>query len=268
MGEGLQAFILGVIEGLTEFLPVSSTGHMIIAMPLLGVNAEEPLWKVFLYFIQIGAIAAVVLYFWRRLWRQLFVAGPGGWRQHVVTKIAVGAVPGAIAGLTLDDLMERYLERPVPVACALVAGAVLMVLIERRFRRPTPMRIEDVTLGQAVFVGLAQCLSIIPGTSRAMVTIMAGIASGMSPAVAAEFSFYLAIPTLCGAGLLRLAKHRADIQPDMVATLGLGFSVSFVVALLVVAVFMRYIQTKSLWPFAVYRVILGLAVLVWWWSGI
>jgi undecaprenyl-diphosphatase len=142
-----------------------------------------------------------------------------------------------------------------------------MVWIERRYRRTSDMQIDQVTLRQALFIGVCQCLSIVPGTSRAMVTIMGGIAAGLPPAVAAEFSFYLAIPTLCGAGLLRLAKHGSQIQPDMVATLGLGFSVSFVVALLVIAVFMRYLQTRSLWPFAIYRVALGIAVLTWGWAS-
>lgn len=265
MSDLISAVVLGIIEGLTEFLPVSSTGHLVLAMPCLGIDEGRPPWPTFLYFIQIGAILAVVVYFWRRLWRQVLTwPAPGGAGSHIVPKLLMAMIPGAIAGFTLDPIMEKYLEKPLPVAVALVVGAGLMVCIERRYSRPSPMRIEEVSVRQAVLVGLAQCLAVIPGTSRAMATIMGGIVVGLPPAVATEFSFYLAIPTLCGAGLLRLVKHRKDITADSAGILTVGFVVSFIVAWLVVAAFMRYVQTRKLWPFAVYRVGLGLIVLGWW----
>ncbi|MCZ6683936.1 MAG: undecaprenyl-diphosphate phosphatase [Planctomycetota bacterium] len=267
MSETLQAFVLGVIEGLTEFLPISSTGHMVIAMPLLGVDADAPPWPVFLYFIQIGAIVAVMWHFRRSIWRQLKARPIAGLRSHLLVKLAVAMIPGAIVGLTLDDFMEAHLEDPMPVAIALAAGAGVMVLVERLAGRRPPMRIDDVGLSQALWVGLAQCIAVIPGASRAMVTIMGGIACGLPAAIAAEFSFYLAIPTLCGAGALRIFKHRADITVESAGLLGIGFLVSFVVALAVVSIFMRYIQTRPLWPFAIYRVLLGAAVLAWIWGG-
>lgn len=266
MNDLVRAIILGIIEGLTEFLPVSSTGHLIIAMPSLGIDGRQPPWPVFLYFIQTGAILAVILYFWRRLWRQVFTRPVGGWTSHVLPKLFVAMLPGALAGVLLDNIMERYLEKPVPVAAALILGAGAMILIERKYSRRTPMHVEEVSMRQALFVGLAQCVAVIPGTSRSMATIMGGLLVGLSPAVAAEFSFYLAIPTLCGAGILRIFKHRADITTSQLALLGVGFWVSFVVALLVVAAFMKYIQTRPLRPFAWYRVLLGLAVLAWWYS--
>ena len=262
MGEGLQAVILGIIEGLTEFLPVSSTGHMIIAMPLLGVNGEIPQWKVFLYFIQIGAILAVILYFWRRLWNQLLTRSPGGWRAHFATKIVVAAIPAAAIGFPLDKLLER-IESPLTVAITLILGAGVMVWIERRANSGRTATIDDISLKQAFLIGLSQCVAAIPGTSRAMATIMGGLVVGLRAPVAAEFSFYLAIPTLFGAGLLRLIKYREAINGQSAAVLGLGFSVAFFVALLVIAAFMNYIQTRKLWPFAVYRVVLGVAVLLW-----
>ncbi|MFQ5424498.1 MAG: undecaprenyl-diphosphate phosphatase [Phycisphaerae bacterium] len=262
MSETLQAAVLGIIEGLTEFLPVSSTGHMIVAMPMLGVAADRPPWSTFLYFIQIGAILAVVLYFRRGLWRQVRTL-PSGLRQHIFTKVAVAMVPGAVAGLTLDHFMERHLERPVPVAIALIAGAAVMVVIERRAIRRPPVPIESVTFRQALWIGLSQCFAVIPGTSRAMATIMGGIAVGLPAATAAEFSFYLAIPTLCGAGLVRVVKHWADLSLSSAGVLGLGFVISFVVALGVVSAFMRYIRSRPLYPFAIYRGVLGVAVLVW-----
>lgn len=263
----IQAAILGIIEGLTEFLPVSSTGHMIIAMPMLGVDSTQNPWPAFLYFIQIGAIGAVIIYFWRKLWRQTFTKPTGGIKNHLVLKLLVGIVPAAAIGLPLNDYAEYYLEKPLPVAVALVLGAILMIVIERRYRKQTGPKIEDVTLRHAFFIGLAQCVAIIPGTSRAMATIMGGLMVGLPAATAAEFSFYLAIPTICGAGIVRLMKDRSALTADNALLLGIGFVVSFVVAWVVIAAFMRYIQTKTLEPFAYYRIALGLAVVGWWWMA-
>lgn len=264
MGDTFRAAILGIIEGLTEFLPVSSTGHMILAMPLLGVDGVSAPWPSFLYFIQTGAILAVVIYFFRPLLRQTLTKPVRGLHEHLFTKLFVAMIPAAVIGLPLDDIMEKYLEKPMPVAVALIVGGGLMVLIERRFRKTTGPRIEDVTLRQAFLVGLAQCVAIIPGTSRSMATIMGGLMVGLPGAVAAEFSFYLAIPTLLGAGVVRIVKHWGSLTGEHTQILLVGFAVSFVVAWAVVAVFMRYIQTRPLWPFAIYRGILGVAVLSWW----
>lgn len=264
MGDLWQAVILGVIEGLTEFLPVSSTGHMIIAMPWLGADSTAPPWPAFLYFIQIGAIAAVVLYFWRRLWRQVLHRPVGGWHNHLIVKLFVGVLPAVVVGIPLDDLAEKYLEKPLPVAVALVLGAILMVLIERRTQRKPGPSIEQVSLRHAALIGLAQCVSIVPGTSRAMATIFGGMLVGLPRATAVEFSFYLAIPTLCGAGMYRLAKVASSLSRSDATLMAVGFVVSFVVAWAVIAGFMRYVQTRAMYPFAVYRVLLGLIVLGWW----
>ncbi len=263
MDDLLRAVGLGVVEGLTEFLPISSTGHLILARPLLGIRGDEEPWPAFLYFVQIGAILAVLVHFFRPLWRQTFQPSAGGLRNHVLIKIAVGTLPGAAAGLTLDDVMERYLEWEVPVAIALVLGAAAIILIERRYRTTEGPGIERVTLRQAFLVGLAQCLAIIPGTSRSMATIMGGLMVGLPPATAAEFSFYLAIPTLLGAGILRVIK-RPEALGNHFPIMAMGFAVAFLVAWAVVAGFMRYVQSRSFTPFAVYRTILGLVVLTWW----
>ncbi len=263
MGDSLRAIILGIIEGLTEFLPVSSTGHMILAMPSLGINGEAEPWSSFLYFIQIGAILAVVVYFFRPLWRQVVHRPLNGWSNHLLTKLIVGTLPAVVIGLPLDKIAEKYLEKPTPVAIALILGAFVMIFIERRHRGESGPGVEQVTLRQALFIGLAQCVSIIPGTSRSMATIMGGLWVGLSRAAAAEFSFYLAIPTLLGAGLLRTYKHRHALMGANSITLGIGFVVSFLVAWGVVAAFMHYIRTKPLWPFAIYRILLGLVVLGW-----
>lgn len=265
MSDALRAAILGIIEGLTEFLPISSTGHMVLAMPWLGVEGDQDPWQAFLYFIQIGAILAVIIYFFRRLWRQTFRPRAPGWSNHVVTKVVVGMIPGAVIGLALNDVMEAYLEWDVPVAIALIVGAAVMIVIERRHRRTEGPSIEEVTLRQALLIGVAQCAAVVPGTSRSMATIMGGLWVGLPAATAAEFSFYLAIPTICGAGLLRIIKHPQAFSGDNVTIMVVGFVMAFVVAWLAVAGFMRYIQKRSLEPFAIYRVVLGGVVLIHWW---
>jgi undecaprenyl-diphosphatase len=262
----LRTIILGIIEGLTEFLPVSSTGHLILAMPCLSIDAEQAPWPAFLYFIQIGAIAAVVICFRRRLWRQVVSKPANGWSNHLLVKLVIATIPAAVVGLPLNAWVEAHLEKPLPVAVALIIGAGVMVLIERRYRRPTGPTVEQITVRQALFIGLAQCVSIIPGTSRAMATIMGGMLVGLPAATAVEFSFYLAIPTLCGAGVVRLLKDWADLSAAGGAVLAVGFGVSLVVAWLVVAGFHRYVQTRSMYPFAVYRVVLGVIVAIWWFA--
>jgi undecaprenyl-diphosphatase len=267
MSDVIKAAILGVIEGLTEFLPISSTGHMILAEPLLGIDPDRPPWKAFLYFIQIGAILAVVVYFGRRLFRQIFHPPRGGWRNHLLTKLAVATLPAAAIGFPLNDWVEKHLEAPVFVAVALILGAGVMEMIERGWRRTGTADPATITLRQALLIGVAQCVSIIPGTSRAMATIMGGLLVGLPIGLATEFSFYLAIPTLLGAGVLKVVKHRADLHADEALLLGVGFVTAFVVALLVVEGFMRFVQTHRLRPFAIYRVLLGAAVLGWWFAG-
>lgn len=261
MGDGWRAVILGIIEGLTEFLPVSSTGHMLLAMPVLDIQSEQPPWPAFLFFIQIGAILAVVLFFWRDLWRHIMRPPPGGIANHLLTKIVVATIPAAVVGLLFDDYVEQLLYGPISVAITLIVGAVVMVLIEMRYRRIEGPGLADITLRQAFLIGVAQCFAIIPGTSRSMATILGGLMVGLPATTAAEFSFLIAIPTICGAGLLKIVKHWNELDASSVGILGMGFSVSFVVALLVVAAFMSYIRKRSLIPFAIYRVLLGLIVL-------
>lgn len=264
MGDIFRSVMLGIIEGLTEFLPISSTGHMVLAMPWLGIDPEEPLWKAFLYFVQIGAILAVVIYFGRSLMRQLLMRPTRELGRHVATKVVVGVFPGAVAGLLLDDLMESYLEWELPVAIALIVGGVAMWWIEKKYRKAAGPTIEEMSLRQAFLIGACQCIAIIPGTSRSMATIMGGLMVGLPAATAAQFSFYLAIPTLLGAGVLRVAKHPESLRGENLSIMLVGFFVSFLVAWIAVAGFMRYIQARSLAPFALYRILLGSVVLIYW----
>ena len=261
--ETIQSLVLGVIEGLTEFLPVSSTGHMIIAQPLLGIDPEDPKWRVFLFVSQMGAILAVVLYFWRDLWRRTFHPRSRSWKQHIATKLTAALVPTIVLGLAFDDFMEKHLEgNPTAVAGALIVGALLMLFIDAVFRRRSEMNFDDITLRQAFLIGLAQCLSMWPGTSRAAATIMGGMVLGLTPRVAAQFSFYLAIPTMVAAGGYRLWKYRNDLTMDMAGMIATGTAAAFLVALFVVAAFMNYVQRRRFTPFAVYRILLGAAVLI------
>lgn len=268
MNDYLASVILGVIEGLTEFLPVSSTGHMILAQPLLDVDPERPQWRVFLFVSQLGAILAVVVYFWRGLWRRLLARPDGRLRDHMLAKLTGAMIPTIVLGLLFNDAMETHFESgpyaPAYVAVALIVGAVLIWIIDRRFRRTGEMRLDDVTLRQAIAIGLIQCVSMWPGVSRAAATIMGGMLLGLTPKVATEFSFYLAIPTMFAAGGYRLIKYHRDLTLDAAGVVLLGTAVSFLVALVVVAWFMNYVRSKPFTPFAVYRVLLGAAVLAWW----
>jgi undecaprenyl-diphosphatase len=260
--ELLDAILLGIIEGLTEFLPVSSTGHLILAEWLLGIHGELSPWRVLLWVSQFGAIIAVIVYFWSGLWRRTFRPPSRDWRRHILTKLVVAMVPTVAGGLLLKGVLDPLETMPVAVAGALIVGAVLMELIDRRFRREVPQELENVTLRQAFLIGLIQCLSMWPGVSRAGASIMGGMALGLTPRVATEFSFYLAIPTLLGAAARTLWKYRHDLTPDVALIVLVGSATAFVVALLVVAAFMNYVRRYRFTPFALYRVLLGVAVLL------
>ena len=260
--ELVHAIILGLIEGLTEFLPISSTGHLILAEWLLGISGGVSPWRVLLWVSQFGAILAVILYFWRDLWRRTFRPRDRDWRRHILTKLVVAMVPTIAGGLLLKGFLDPLENMPVAVAAALIVGAVLMELIDRRYRRERPQELEDVTLRQAFLIGLIQCISMWPGVSRAGASILGGMALGLTPRVATEFSFYLAIPTMLGAAAKTLWKYRHDLTPDVAAIVVIGSGTAFLVALVVVAAFMGYVRRYRFTPFAIYRVVLGVAVLI------
>ncbi len=268
MNDWIAAVILGVVEGLTEFLPISSTGHMILCEPVLGLDFEEPKWRVFLFVSQFGAILAVIGYFWHELWRQIISERPPQLSNHILVKLFAAMIPTGILGLLLDDFMETHLLKPLPVAIALIVGAVLIEIIDRRCRRTDEnMTLADVTIKQAVILGFCQCIAMWPGTSRSGATIMGGLVMGLTPKVAAEFSFFLAIPTMLAAAAKQLLDYHQDLSRDNLGMILLGTFVSFVVAWVVIAWFMNYIRTKPFTIFSVYRVVLGLVVIGWWVSA-
>lgn len=257
----LKAIILGIIEGLTEFLPVSSTGHLIIVGEYLKF-ANERFSNVFNFVIQLGAILAVVIYFRDKLFPK-----PGNRTQSrkvysLWLKVAIGCIPGGVLGFLLDDFMEAHFYNSIAVSLALIIGAFLLIFAEKRLKRIKVASTEEISYGNALAVGAVQCLAMWPGMSRSASTIIGGLFIGLSREVAAEFSFFLAIPTLVGASVLKLIKAGFNFTLNEWMLLFIGTLVSFIVAYLVIAAFMGYIKKRKLAPFAYYRIALGILVLL------
>ena len=262
----LIAIILGIVEGVTEFLPVSSTGHLILATELLGFDAEK--WAAFNVIIQLGAILAIVVLYWRTFWavlEGLFKANPVSIR--FVRNILIGFLPSGILGFILIKHIEALLGNARVVAIALIVGGIAILVIERLAKRADTVGVSELPVGTALGIGLAQCLAMIPGVSRSGATIMGALSLGVERRTAAEFSFFLAIPTMIGATTLEFIKHRHDILAGAsgvgFGTVVVGFVVSFLVALVVVRGFVHYISRHGFAPFAWYRIIAGAAALVW-----
>jgi len=263
-----QAAILGAIEGLTEFLPVSSTGHLILAGHAMGLVG--PVMNDFEIVIQAGALLAVLWLYRSRVAGVLAgVARPRSPGGRLLLKLLVAFLPAAIVGLALHHIIEERLFGPLPVAIALFLGGAVMVLFERRRRArgitPAFASVDEIPLRVALAIGVFQCLSLWPGVSRAMVTILAGLLLGCSAVAAAEFSFLLALPTLGAATLFDLVKSREALLSG--ATVGLaatlvGLSVAAIVAVIAIRSFLRYLTRHGLEPFGWYRIALGLALLV------
>ena len=262
MGLFLTAIILGIVEGLTEFLPVSSTGHLILATELLGYNAEK--WAVFNIAIQPGAIVAVVVLYWRTFW-DAFI-GLFRWDPKAVAfvrNLIVAFVPAVVIGLAFNDRIEALLESATVVAWALIVGGFGILAVERLANPRESGGVAEVSLWQAVAVGLVQCLAMIPGVSRSGATILGAMAVGIDRKTAAEFSFFLALPTLTGATALQLFKHRDALDSGQYGLIALGAAVSFLVALAVIRLFVTYVSRHGFAPFAWYRIVVGAAALIW-----
>jgi len=262
----LIALILGIVEGVTEFLPVSSTGHLILATELLGFDAEK--WAAFNVIIQLGAILAIVVLYWRTFWAVLegmLNGNPVSWR--FVRNILVAFLPSAILGFLLINRIEALLGNAYVVAFALILGGVAILIIERLAKRSEIVGVAEMPLNTVIGVGLVQCLSMIPGVSRSGATIMGGLSLGVERRTAAEFSFFLAIPTMLGATTLELVKHRETLLAGAhgvgLGAVAVGFVVSFVVAIVVVRGFVHYISRHGFAPFAWYRIGAGVAALAW-----
>ena len=265
----IKAAIMGLVEGLTEFLPISSTGHLILAGALLGFDDDKA--KVFDIAIQTGAIFAVILVYWQKI-RDTVLALPSSQQaQRFALNVLIAFIPAVVLGLLFGKAIKAHLFTPVVVASTFIIGGFIILWAERRQEKnPSVARIHDVesmTPLDALKVGLAQCLAMIPGTSRSGATIIGGMLLGLSRKAATDFSFYLAIPTLIGAGVYSLYKERALLSLADVPLFGVGLLVSFFSAWLCIRWLLRYIASHSFAGFAYYRIGFGLVVLATAWSG-
>jgi undecaprenyl-diphosphatase len=266
----LIALVLGLVEGLTEFLPISSTGHLIVAGSLLGYTGEQA--KVFEIVIQAGAILAVCWEYRARL--AGVVAGLTRERraQRFVVNLLIAFLPAALLGLLFNRVIKSVLFAPVPVALAFVLGGVIIIWVERRQRarasRPRIDDVDDVRWSDALKIGLAQAFALIPGTSRSGATIIGGMLFGLSRRAATEFSFFLAIPTLLAACVYETIRNRALLTSSGLADFGVGFAAAFVSAFLCVRWLLRYVSHHDFVPFAWYRIAFGAVILYTAWRGI
>ncbi len=267
----IKAAIMGVVEGLTEFLPISSTGHLILAGALLDFLDHDKR-QVFEISIQTGAIFAVILVYWQKI-RDTLVALPTEKKaQQFALNVAIAFVPAVLLGLLFGKLIKAHLFTPTIVATTFIVGGFIILWAERRqSQNPNTVRVssvDDMTTLDALKVGLVQCLAMVPGTSRSGATIIGGMLLGLSRKAATDFSFFLAIPTLIGAGAYSLYKERALLSAADVPLFGVGLVFSFISAWLCVRWLLRFISTHSFVGFAYYRIVFGLVVLVTAWTGV
>jgi len=259
----LKAILLGLIEGATEFLPVSSTGHLIVASEALGFPEQSR--ATFEIFIQLGAILAVVWHFRSPLLESLRRAGADAMDGALLAKVLLAFFPAALVGLFFHDAIETHLFSPRVVAVSLLIGGVVIVAVERRRWQFNVERIERASWSQALWVGIAQVLSLIPGVSRAGATIIGGMFAGLNRPTATQFSFYLSIPTMAAASLYSLFKARNLIAAEDALLLIVGFVTAFASALVVVRAFIAFVQRHDFTPFGYYRIVAGLLLL--WYLG-
>ncbi len=265
MSDILTAIILGIVEGVTEFLPVSSTGHLILATELFGYNAEQ--WALFNIVIQLGAISAVVVLYWRTFW----AVAMGLLRmEHLslmfVRNLLVAFMPAAVIGLALHKRIEVLLGSPMVVAVALIVGGFAILVVEKYAKPGSYVGIGQLSLRASLGVGFVQCLAMVPGVSRSGATIMGALAMGIERRTAAEFSFFLAIPTMLGASAVELISKRQELGAGSMGVgwseIAIGSLVAFVVALAVIKLFVAYVSRSGFAPFAWYRIVAGAAAVV------
>lgn len=274
MIEILKAILFGIVEGITEWLPISSTGHMILLDEFVKLNVSKEFWDLFLVVIQLGAIMAVVILFWHKIWPFNFTHKEEGGVVKIPViilwiKIVVACVPAAIVGVLFDDFLEEHLYNFPVVSAMLIIFGVLFIVVERKNagKKPKIRQLSEITYQTALMIGLFQLIAaIFPGTSRSGATIIGALMIGVSRTVAAEFTFFLAIPVMFGASLLKVVKYVAEVglvfSGTEVAVLILGVLVAFLVSLFVIKFLMGYIKKNNFIPFGWYRIVLGGILLV------
>jgi len=252
-----QSIIIAIIEGLTEFLPISSTGHMILASAAMGIHEDEFV-KTFEVFIQLGAILAIALMYIKRFFRGL----------KIYYKLLAAFIPTAIVGLLAYDFIKGYLFNPVVVSVSLILGGVILILIDKKVVSQTSdlAEVEDISYRSAFFIGLFQCLAMVPGTSRAAATIIGGVFNGLDKKQATEFSLLLAVPTMMAAGGYDLLKSELTFTQEQIILLALGSGIAFITAWIAVKLFLKFVSNHGFTAFGWYRIVLGILFLILMWG--
>lgn len=269
--EILKTIILGIVEGITEWVPISSTGHMLLVDEFMQLNVTPEFKEMFLYVIQLGAILAVVILFWDKMWPFNFKdkSKPVIIKETFSTwfKVVVACIPGTALTLLFDDYIEAHLQTPTVIAIALIFYGILFIVIENwnKKRTPTTLELQDITYKTAFIIGLFQMLSIIPGTSRSGSTIIGALTIGVSRVAAAEFTFFLAVPVMIGISFIKIIKFVMSgiaMTGAEIVILAVGCIVAFAVSVLVIKFLMSYIKKKDFKVFGWYRIVLGIVVLL------
>lgn len=266
--EVLKVIFLGIVEGITEWLPISSTGHMLLVDEFINLSMSEGFKKMFFVVIQLGAICAVVVMFWEKMFPFQFKD-----KLHSTVKrdtfslwfkVAVACIPSAIMGFLFDDFLDEHLHTPVTIAIMLILYGVLFIIIENwnKKRTPTTMKLSNISYKTALIIGVFQVLSLIPGTSRSGATIIGALLIGVSRVAAAEFTFFLAVPTMIGASALKLLKFGFNFTSTELLTLAIGMVVAFIVSVFVIKFLMSFIKKHDFKAFGWYRIFLGITVLL------
>ena len=272
MLEYLKIIVIGIIEGITEWLQISSTGHMMLAEEILNLHVTDAYWKVFLVVIQLGAILAVVLTFWNRLWPfQKPDEEESGFFRYVKrdtffmwVKIVISVFPAAFVGLIADDWIDAHFFNYLTIAVMLIFYGVVFIVVERRNEEERPLirNIGQIDYKTAIMIGLFQVLALIPGTSRSGATIIGGLVLGLNRKTATEYTFFMAVPVMLGASLLKLIKYGTAFSGSEIAMLLLGMAVAFIVSMLTIRVVLGYIRTHDFTLFGWYRIVLGAVVFI------
>ncbi len=267
MNEWLAALILGLVEGLTEFIPVSSTGHLVLAKELLGLDEQK--WNAFIVLIQLGAILAVVALYFQRLWSVLIRLPTDPAARRFAIGVLIAFAPAVAAGLLLHGFISNVLlNSPLIICISLIIGGIGLLLLERYAPAPRTTDAMNLSWKEALGVGLFQCLSLIPGVSRSGATIAGGLMLGLDKRAAAEFSFFLAIPTMMGAFTLDAWENRHLIDLDFAGVIALGFVVSFVSGAFVIKTMLDFVSKHGFAPFSWWRIVVGVAGLGAIWAGV
>ncbi len=264
--EIIKVIFLGIVEGITEWLPISSTGHMLLVDEILHLQMNNSFKEMFFVVIQLGAILAVVVMFWKKMFPFQFNRHPVVQKDIFIMwfKILTACIPAGILGVFLDDFLEEHFGHPVSIAVMLIVYGVIFIAIERwnKRRKPSVITIEELSYKKAFAIGLFQAMSMIPGTSRSGATIVGALLLGVSRTVAAEFTFFLAVPTMLGASTLKLVKFGFSFTSGEIIALAIGMVVAFIVSILVIKFLMKYIRKHDFQAFGWYRIVLGVIVIL------